>query len=606
MTYCRSLHRFVSIVAAMLALSGLRVATPRRRADPEAGDTGPDEETSSALVAAIGAAISAGGNHSCVILEGGAVKCWGLNSSGQLGLGDTVNRGSAAGQMSNALPAVNLGKGLVAKALASGSKHTCVLLTNNQVKCWGGNNGGQLGQGDNVTRGDLPGEMGDDLPAVDLGTGRSAKAIAAGGDFTCAILDTNQVKCWGANTRGQLGLGDTAGRGDQPGAMGDALPTVNLGPGRSAISLALGDEFACALLDNKAVKCWGRNTSGQLGQGNAIPVGGTQDSMTNLQTINLGTGLTVKAIAARFLTACALIEGVNQIKCWGWNGSGNLGTGDTVPRGGGPNEMGDALPYVDVGGGTTVKDVTVGSNHVCALLDTSDPSSGTVTPNQLKCWGGNFSGTLGLGDNHTRGDAPNEMGDTLPLVSIGQGRSVRAFSAGSAHTCVVLNTSQVKCWGGGASGQLGLGDPNNRGDSADEIGDQLPIVQLGTRGVVTVAVGAGFACARLVSGQLKCWGLDSGGQLGLATGEGSPRGDGPGRDGRRPAAGGPRRQPHRLQRGRHHRSRTPPRLRHPRQSRGQVLGTQQQRKPWPGRWGHAGHRRGDHGRRPARHQSRDG
>ena len=100
------------------------------------------------------------------------------------------------------------------------------ILDNGKVKCWGANNSGQLGLGDALNRGDNTGEMGNVLPYVNLGSGRTAKAIAAGTEFTCAILDNSTVKCWGFNQYGQLGLGDTSKRGDQPGEMGNNLVPV--------------------------------------------------------------------------------------------------------------------------------------------------------------------------------------------------------------------------------------------------------------------------------------------------------------------------------------------------------------------------------------------
>ena len=191
----------------------------------------------------------------------------GRQRHGQLGLGDTGNRGDDPGEMGDNLPAVDLGTGRTATAISAGGDHTCALLDNGAVKCWGDNGYGQLGLGDTANRGDDAGEMGDNLPAVDLGTGRTATAISAGDDHTCALLDNGTVKCWGANTIGQLGLGDTANRGDGPGEMGDNLPAVDLGTGRTATAISAGGSHTCALLDNGAVKCWGYNTSGQLGLG---------------------------------------------------------------------------------------------------------------------------------------------------------------------------------------------------------------------------------------------------------------------------------------------------------------------------------------------------
>ena len=107
------------------------------------------------------------------------------------------------------------------------------ILDNDQAKCWGMNMNGMLGYGDRNNRGDGSNEMGDSLPYVDLGTGRTAVAIATG-DYmafghTCAILDNDAVKCWGHNMWGRLGYGDTNDRGDMPNQMGDNLPYVDLG-----------------------------------------------------------------------------------------------------------------------------------------------------------------------------------------------------------------------------------------------------------------------------------------------------------------------------------------------------------------------------------------
>ena len=108
------------------------------------------------------------------------------------------------------------------------SNRVCVLLDDGRVKCWGFNWEGQLGLGDTVNRGDQPGEIGDQLPAVDLGAGKTATALSASGSFTCVILDDGSAKCWGPNNQGQLGLGDKENRGDESNEMGDNLPTVKL------------------------------------------------------------------------------------------------------------------------------------------------------------------------------------------------------------------------------------------------------------------------------------------------------------------------------------------------------------------------------------------
>jgi hypothetical protein len=161
-------------------------------------------------------------------LNDGSVKCWGEYNYGNLGLDDTISRGDEPNEMGDNLPAVNVGAGKTASAVVTGHHHTCALLNDGSVKCWGWNSNGQLGLGDTIDRGDGPNDMGDNLPAVNLGTGKTASAVSAGGGHTCSLLNNGSVKCWGQNSSGQLGLGDTSARGDQPNEMGDNLPTVKL------------------------------------------------------------------------------------------------------------------------------------------------------------------------------------------------------------------------------------------------------------------------------------------------------------------------------------------------------------------------------------------
>jgi E3 ubiquitin-protein ligase HERC3 len=174
-----------------------------------------------------------GTTTSCALLDHCQVKCWGYNFWGNLGLGDKIYRGDGPGEMGDSLPIVDLGTGRTAIAIAAGRNYTCALLDTRQVKYWRYNNDGQLGVGDKVYRGDGPGEMGDNLPIVALGAGRTAKGISAGRDHTCALLDDDELKWWGNNGDGQLGLGDKNSRGLLPNHMGDQLPAVLLWSGPS-------------------------------------------------------------------------------------------------------------------------------------------------------------------------------------------------------------------------------------------------------------------------------------------------------------------------------------------------------------------------------------
>jgi alpha-tubulin suppressor-like RCC1 family protein len=227
-----------------------------------------------------------------------------------------------------------------------GLEHTCALLDDASVKCWGANSFGQLGLGDTDSRGDEPGEMGDNLPPVDLGSGRRARDVATGGEFTCALLDDSSVKCWGLNERGKLGLGDTENRGDEPGEMGDNLRVVNLGPDR-ATSVKLGAGHVCALLENGSVKCWGYNFA--VGLGDRERHGDSPEDMGDaLPAVDLGTARRAMNITAGDGSNCAILDD-NSVKCWGSNSYGGLGLGDTESRGDEPGEMGNALPAVELG-----------------------------------------------------------------------------------------------------------------------------------------------------------------------------------------------------------------------------------------------------------------
>jgi len=248
--------------------------------------------------------------------------------------------------------------------------------------------------------------MGDYLPTVDLGTGRTAKVIATGDSHTCAILDNSSVKCWGENSYGQLGQGDNIPRGAGSGEMGN-LSAINLGSERTATSITTGTGYTCVLLDDDSVKCWGWADFGQTGASKT-----DEDDEPQLSPIDLGTGITATAIASGNFHTCAILDN-SSIKCWGRNDSGQLGIGDTGNRGDGSNdigltEMGDDLPAVDLGAGRTARAISAGDRHTCVVLDNT----------YVKCWGENSYGQLGLGDNSTRGDGSNEMGVNLLVISL--------------------------------------------------------------------------------------------------------------------------------------------------------------------------------------------
>jgi alpha-tubulin suppressor-like RCC1 family protein len=379
---------------------------------------------------------STGSSHTCGITTQGNLECFGSNPNGQLGYGDTTDRTSPAGT-------VNVGTGRTVTRVVvpkGGGQHSCALLDDATVKCWGLNTSGQLGYGDGTTRTSPP------APVVNLGSSNTAKTIAVSAASTCAILDTNLLKCWGANNSGQLGYGDTTTR-TAPAATAIALGDVN-----AAKSVEMGANHTCAILADNTVKCWGLNTSGQLGYNDTTTRLAPPATLVNLSTA--GTAHTAKRIAAGVNHTCAILDD-NTLKCWGLNTNGQLGYGDVATRLAPPDAP------VNLGTGRTALLVTAGANHTCALLD-----DGTI-----KCWGINSNGQLGYEDTNQR-SAPAAL-----AVNVGTGRLATRLLAGDNGTCVILTDNGLKCWGINQSGMFGTGGPiggsNSVGDQLNEMGDHL-------------------------------------------------------------------------------------------------------------------------------------
>lgn len=264
-------------------------------------------------------------------------------------------------------------------------------------------------------------------------------AAGAGSSHSCALMSTGEVRCWGSNLMGQLGHGNTSNIGDNETAA-SARP---VDAGGRVVKLALGSIHSCALFDTGEVRCWGSNSSGQLGQGNTATIG-DNESPASAGTIDVGG--TVVDLAAGFNHSCALLD-TGDVRCWGINNTGQLGYGNT-------SSIGDNEHPADVGtvalGGTAIQ-IAAGGSHTCALLSDA----------RLRCWGQNNNGQLGYGNTIRIGD--NELPTAVGPVDIGG--AIARISLGINHTCALRKAGGVHCWGQNNFGQLGYGHLSNIGDN---------------------------------------------------------------------------------------------------------------------------------------------
>ena len=346
---------------------------------------------------------------------------------------------------------------------------SCALFEGGRIKCWGENDYDQLGYGGVGDIGNGNNEMGSNLGWVNLGAGRTVQKVSTS-YHTCVVLDDSSIKCWGDNTYGQLGIGSDDSYNSTP-------TLVNLGAGKSAKTVSAGEEHTCAILNDDSVKCWGDNTSGELGTGDT-----NEYNAPTTDSVDLGEGKSALVVGAGYNHSCALLND-GSIKCWGSGLSGRLGNGRT-------NDSSTPVT-VSLPAGKSATMLSVGRNHSCAVLN----------DNSLVCWGDNSFGRLGVGGTGNR--------STPGAVNLGSGKTAKAVKAGFYHSCAILNDDSLKCWGDGDSGKLGYEDDTIRYVPAGSG------IDLGTgKNAVAVSVGSEHTCALLNDHTVKCWGTNVYGQLG--------------------------------------------------------------------------------------------
>jgi len=282
-------------------------------------------------------------------------------------------------------------------------------------------------------------------------------SIAGGYSHTCTLLNSSAVKCWGYNGDGQLGDGTTTQRNS-------AVTVTGLSSGVRTIATRY--THTCALLDTGAVKCWGSNFRGHLGDGTKIA------KSTPVAVSGLNSG--VSAISAGNGHTCALLRS-GAAKCWG--DAGKTGDGTDVER---------TTPVDVFGLSSGVSAISAAGYHTCALLNTG----------AVKCWGSENDGTLGNG-----GGATNKPGGAISGFSA----SVIALAAGERHNCALLSTGGVQCFGQNGNGQLGNGTSTS---------SSTPVTVSGISTAVAISANGWTSCALLSNGEVKCWGKNNNGQLG--------------------------------------------------------------------------------------------
>ena len=418
---------------------------------------GPDRAVASGVTVT---AIAAGNAHTCAVTTAGGVKCWGDNSSGQLGDGTQTLRTTPVVVCQTYNEATQRCTEVFSGAsgsLALGLLHTCAATTAGGVKCWGWNGRGQLGNPDasclekaiiiepntiEPASGELVEAPCSTTPVEVVGL-TDAVAVAAGSTHTCALIAGGRVKCWGENFLGQLGDGTTTSRLTPVDVCQryDAEAGHCLEPSSGAAAIAATTESTCAVTISGAVKCWGWSSDGWLGTPTTefcdFFIGPVPCSSTPLQIQGLESG--VIAVSPSIAVLCVLTT-AGGVKCGGGNGLGGLGDGQRCGI--------VCLSPADVQGLTAgVTSIDAGYSHTCAI----------TAVGRIKCWGDNGLGQLGRETSERCGEFSRALCSTTPVDVTGLSRGAAVVTGGAFHTCAVTAAGGAKCWGQNCCGELGNG-----------------------------------------------------------------------------------------------------------------------------------------------------
>lgn len=421
--------------------------------------------------------------------------------------------------------------GPIVKDIFLGPGRTCALLENEEVRCWGKNDGFFKGYGlDNYDPvGNRPEDMGGNTPklqldgkkVIDLAMAKNEicaihpqyeatcwrrfnepkplrftrgpsriKKIAFGGQHKCGIFEAEEstdeakdiVACWGQN--GLLQIPGPRGRNKLHYSIGNKVEMNFPSSAGNPIDVKVESIHSCVLFDSGQVRCWGSSYHPNY---NKSGMQGTESPLYNkaFDAIDFGShqGVPLKAIkligAPETDRFCAQLDD-QSFKCWGKNSYGELGIGSTLNKGASIGSMGNFLPPLALGQGVLPVQLAVGGNNSCMLT-----FNGTV-----KCWGVGDYGVNGQEDKKSFGHSPETIGDYLPYVYLGRREVVKKVVLGgesafanqperASHACALLQSGGIKCWGNNFNGQLGLGIKDKTvGTQPYQMGENLPYVRL--------------------------------------------------------------------------------------------------------------------------------
>ncbi len=453
-----------------------------------------------------------GVSFACARMTDGSVYCWGRNLYGAAGIGTGPDGsiGDSAAEMGTNMVAVLLG-GKTATQIGCGSGHACALLSDNTVKCWG-EGGARLGNElANTSIGATPGT----IPDVNIGTNMTILSLEVGSYHNCAVILDNsdnlkKVKCWGSNNHGQLGYNHTLALGDGVGEMGDNLPYINFGIAQEPTRVYPGNRSTCVEFTPGKIRCWGDQNRNGT---SASILGDGGAEMLSLPDLSFGAGLTIKKFVASFQGGCALVEDVGlvqTVRCFGVNA---LGGGGTRLAAAAHTFNFGADTFVDFGRTSRAGSSGAEGGHMCAITNNG-------VSNRLRCWGDNGNGQLAAGKSFI-GDEASDMGVNLTAIDLGSYLATplkaNEVAFGYAHTCILSTVGVVKCKGDNSERQLGDGGTTNYGSYYGQTWAARAIVALPLP-AVKITAAANSTCVLLTDNTVRCWGENTAitGNLGAA------------------------------------------------------------------------------------------